>query len=107
MESIIEFLNYVIDFTTQGIYDFFHAAATQITYYVTLWIINAKIFFATVAWEVAQSLLANFNVSQLVNSAWSSLDSQAAGYINFFGLPEAFNIIGQAYVTGFVIRIVA
>ena len=105
MESIIEFINYVIEFTTTGIYDFIHALAVQITYYYTLWAIQAKIYFATIAWEVAQSLLANFNVSSLVNSAWSSLDSKSMGYINFFGLPEAFNMISQAYVTAFVIRI--
>jgi hypothetical protein len=107
MESILEFINRAVEFFNSGLYDWIISFFEQITYYYTIWVIKGKIFFATVAWEVAQSLLVNFNLSSLINSAWSSIDSTTMSYLNFFRLPECINILLQGSVTSFVIRLIA
>lgn len=88
------------------IYDFVTKIfAWAIEWYV-VFLLQGKIFLAKFAWDIAKNIMANIGLSQAINIAWGYLDSQIIGYLTFFRLPEAINILFQALVTKFVLRII-
>lgn len=106
MEAIIEAINRFFEFSSSGIFDFIHSLAVQLQYYFVIWSIKAKVFFLSVSWEVAKTLLSNFGISTLLNNAWSSFDSELVSYLTLLKVPEGLNIIIQAYITKFSMRLI-
>lgn len=106
MDIIFQFIQVVQDFFNNSFFGFIHDLFFQVTVYFVTWSIESKLYFMVVAWDVAQSLLANFQVSQLVNSSWGSIDSRIVSHANFFKIPEAITIIAQSYVTSFILRVI-
>jgi beta-glucanase (GH16 family) len=107
MEFITTFLNDSYEFFNVGFPDWLDALITQLTTYALVATIKTKIYFATIAWEVAQTLLVNLNISSLIQSSWGAIDSTAMSYISAFRLPECLNIMVQGSITSFVIRLLA
>lgn len=105
MEFLIEIFNNFYDYMSTSLSAFFHAVFVKITYYLTIAAIETKILFAGIAWDVAQLLLANFQISELINSAWNNIDSTIMSYMTFFRLPECINVLLQGSITSFVIRL--
>jgi hypothetical protein len=66
--------------------------------------IEFKIFMLKFAWDVAKELLTSLNISPLIASAWSQLDSRVLQFITFFRIPEGINLLISAYTTRFVYR---
>ena len=70
--------------------------------------IIAKIKFMTFmivfTWDVAENIIANIGISDHINSAWSSLDSNLLSTLTFFRLPECLSIVLQAFVTKFSLK---
>ena len=105
METIIDAFNRLFDFANSGIYDFIHAAFVQIQYYFVIWSIKAKTFLLSTSWEVSKTLLANFGISSSINGAWSSLNGSSFSLMTLLKIPESLNIIIQAYITKFSMRL--
>ena len=103
MDSIIESISAFITFMNSGIYDFITSIFSAFVTWFTIASIKAKIFFIGIAWGVAENLLANFELSEHINHAWSDLDSTFLSYLTFFRIPEAINIILQAAITRYVL----
>ncbi|WP_444890267.1 DUF2523 family protein [Microbulbifer sp. DLAB2-AA] len=68
--------------------------------------IEMKIWTAEMAWEVASTILDSFQMSQLVSQAFSGVDSQTMGYINYFRLVDCINILLNAATTRFILSMV-
>jgi len=71
---------------------------------VAMW--KIKLAVLKFAWDVAQEIITSLNISQYINAAWSSLNSQVLSMFVFFRVPEAVNIILSASVTKFVLRFI-
>lgn len=104
MFEVINLLADLLDWFFVGIYDLI----TEAFAYAIEWFMIAKIkfqiFMVQFTWDVAANILNNIGLSELINSAWSSIDSTALGYFTFFRLPEALSIVLQAYVTKFTLK---
>lgn len=96
---MFEFLQAIADFVTTGIFEFFEEAAKYFISTLIIWWIKAQIFGLTFAWEVGQQVLSALNVSQHISSGMSSLSPTVVSAINFFRVPEAFNILLAAGAT--------
>lgn len=105
MDSIVEAINYVLNWLSTGVYEWGEEAMKQATAYYVVAVIKAKIWAVGFAWDVAKIVLANIGLSQYITQAWNHLDSQAVAYLTFFRVPDALNIIIQAYVTRLVLAV--
>lgn len=101
MEFITDWLDWFSDFFTgdgdePSIWE--HAMA-----WITIWWFKIKIAALASFWGVAEAVIDQLNISGSLNSAWASIDSELMGYLTFFRIPEALNIILQARITRFIL----
>lgn len=91
---------------SEGIWDW---AAEVVAYWVewyTIAVIKAKIWAVQFSWSVAENILVNVGISEMLASSWASIDPTMMSYLMFFRLPEGINILLNAVVTRFVMRTV-
>ena len=104
-DAITAFFVNFISFINEGIYSLLTEVFAQLVEWYVIAAIEFKIFVVGFLWGVAQNLLANIELSALINQAWSSIDSQLMSYLTFLRIPEALNILLQASVTRFILRL--
>jgi hypothetical protein len=105
----MDFIDIVIqirDFFTEGIYEFFYEVFREITAWYVIWVLKAKIAALSFAFDVASTIMTNLNLSQHLNSYYSMLDSRTLNYMAFFRLPDALNLLIQAYITRFTLSVI-
>lgn len=89
----------------EGIYDFFEELLEE----AVAWMVIAKMEFMLwtlkFSWGVAKQIMFNLGIGDQLGSAFSSLDPMVLGYLNFFRVPESLNVIVQACITKFVLRV--
>lgn len=77
--------------------------------YAVKWLVYAKIQFilhiVPFSWGIAKAVLDQLNVSQTLNEAWAGLDSYILGWLTYLRVPDAINILLNAYVTRIVMRV--
>lgn len=105
MDTIIDGFQWLIEFFNTGIYDFVKQSMEEFVAWIVIGKIQFQIWTIEFMWSVAKVILVNVGISQMLESAWSGLDSVILGYLNFFRLPDALNIIFQAYVTKVSLRV--
>lgn len=102
---MLELLSDIYEWFTTGIYEF----AVELVAYLVEWIvvgmITAKLWAAVFFWDVAKTILVNVGLSPMIEASWASLDSRLLGHLTFFKIPEAINILLQAIVTRFSMRV--
>jgi hypothetical protein len=103
LDTIIDFFNKILDFIQSGLYEFVTAAFGQFIIYTTIALIKFKLYMMVFAWDVAQQILAQLNITQQLNSAWAGIDSKSMQLVSFFRLPDALNIVLTARVTRYVL----
>lgn len=104
MEALLEGISFITAFLADS-YTWVEQIFIEITSWVVIWSLELKLYAAHLAWGIAEAILANTNLSNQINQAWGSVDSQLLGYLTFFRLPEAINIMLQAHVTKFTLRL--
>lgn len=105
MDTIIDGFQWLIEFFNTGIYDFFKQSMEEFVAWIVIGKIQFQIWAIEFMWGVAKVILVNVGISQMLEAAWGGLDSVLLGYLNFFRLPDALNIIFQAYVTKVSLRV--
>ncbi|MDO9140283.1 MAG: DUF2523 family protein, partial [Methylobacter sp.] len=98
----------------QEIHDFFtidlYILLTQFSSFFIQWLIlgywTLKVKLLFFAWDVAQQLIADLNISVYVNFAWSHLESRTLSMLTFFRVPEAVNILISAGITKYIMRFI-
>ena len=58
------------------------------------------------AWDIAHAILEDVGVFSALSSAWSGLSADALAVLSFFGIPQALNILLNAALTRWVLRMV-
>lgn len=118
MDAIIEFFNYVLAFfgnvgnfftdvmawLQSGLYDFFTEWFSAFMIWSTVGTIRFQIWAVGFAWDVAQQVLDQLNISSALSAAWAQLDSQVLNALTFFNVPDAINVLLSARVTRFVLN---
>lgn len=105
-DQVILFLDQILEFISSGIYDFFTETFAQFIIYSTLASIKFKIFMLEFAWDTAQSIMQQLNISQAINTAFAQLNSNTLSFLTFYKLPECINIVLSAHVTRYVLSII-
>jgi len=118
MDAIIEFFNYVLAFFSNvgmffttiwawlqsGLYDFFTEWFSAFMIWSMVGMIRFQIWAVGFAWDVAQHVLDQLNISSALAAAWSQLDNQVLNALTFFNVPDAINVLLSARVTRFVLN---
>lgn len=99
METITQAFQWLIDFFNTGIYLFFEDLLKEAVAWLVISKIEFQIWSLGFSWDVAKTIMFNLNVSGYIQSAWSSLDGRTLGYLTFFRVPDALNLLIQAYIT--------
>ncbi|MEI6747373.1 MAG: DUF2523 family protein [Methylococcaceae bacterium] len=106
VNSIVDIHQQIDDFRSTGIYQFFTKwFAEFLKWWVVGWY-KFKLQAITFSWDVASEILSSLNLSTVVTSAFSQLDSKVISIISFFRIPEALNMILSAYVTRLVMTFI-
>ncbi len=102
--KVIDFFNQSLDFIYTGIYDFLTEWTAYFIIKATIASIDFKLFMIRFAWDTAKQILQQLNISNAINNAFSSLDSNVVMVLSFLHVPETINLILMALVTKFVLR---
>lgn len=105
-DSIGAFFTMVGAFVTDGIYDFWVWAASQLIELFTLAALNFALWALPFAWEVAKQIIVDLNLSAMIQAAWGQLDSSVLGYATALRISESVNLLISAFVTRFVLRFI-
>lgn len=110
MANLLDVVNSIVDinqelenFRSSGIYQFFTKWFAEFIKWSVVGWYKFKLQSLVFAWDVAQDLLSSLNLSNALNSAFSSIDNRVVSIISFFRIPEAINIILSAYTTRLVL----
>lgn len=98
------FFSDIWDYIQNGLYDFFTEWFAAFVIWSTVAEVKFKLFAIQFAWDVAQNILAQLNISSALAAAWSSIDSDLLNALTFFNIPDAINVILSARVTRFVLN---
>lgn len=105
MESLIDGVQWLIDYFNTGIYSFVKETLQELVSWIVIAKLEFQILMLEFSWGVAKNVLVNLGISQMIESSWASLDSDVLGYLTFFRVPEAFNLILNAYTTKIVLKV--
>ncbi len=89
----------------EGIYGFFEELLQE----AVAWLVIAKLEFMLwtlqFSWGVAKQILVNVGVGDYIADAFTGVDPMLMGYLNFFRVPESINMLLQALITRFTLRV--
>lgn len=102
---MFDFFNYLWDWLTGGVYDLLvNFLALCLEWGTAQWF-RGKLFMLELSWNVAQQVLVDLDFTSQIDSAISSVPSEARSLIYYLQLPEAVNMIISAGVTKWILRI--
>ncbi len=107
MEAILAALQWLADFFGGGgdsLRDLIVEASVWIIKKVAIWKIQSQLWAIDIAWSAAKSILEDLQVFSTLTSAYSGLDDGTRNILAFFKIPQAINVILNAGVTKFVMR---
>ena len=102
--AITEFRQDIENIRSTGIYEFFTKVFAEYIKWAIVGWYKFKLESIIFAYDVASEILSSLNLSQVVDSAFNSLDSRVAKFVAFFRIPEALNLIFSAYTTRVVMN---
>jgi len=106
MDWLLVPITQLIDFITNGIYDFTIETFQFLMLKLTLFTIEAVSFFITFAWDITKLIFDQVGITDSLQQAWSYLDSGMLSTLSFFGIPDVINIITTAFLTSFLLKFV-
>lgn len=106
MDSIIEYLQSMLEFRDSGIYQFLTEVFGEFVIWLTVGAIKFKTFMVVFAWDVAQEILNSLNISSALQAAWGALDSKLLMMVTYLKIPDAINVLISARVTRYVLDII-
>jgi hypothetical protein len=97
---------FIVDFFDKDIYPLITKTVAEWIKASLIQTIEFKIWALGFSWDVAKDLLISLNISPLIASAWSSLDSKLLQFLTFFRIPDGINLLLTAWATRFVYRFI-
>lgn len=106
MDAFTNFFDYIQDWLNSGIYGLLTDFAAYFIKQAVLSYLALLNFAIPFAWGIAKSIIADLNLSALINSAWDDLPSSSQAIATAFKIPEVINTAVTGFVTKFVLRFV-
>ena len=104
--SVFDALTDITNWFSDGLYEAADNVFQRMAAWVIIWILEAKLFMLGLGIDVAELFIEALGISELLNSAFSSLDSKISNFVYYLKIPEAINILISAYATRFVMDLV-
>jgi len=104
--SVFDALTDITSWFSDGLYEAADNLFQRMAAWVIIWILEAKLFMLGLGIEIAELFIEALGISDLLNSAFSSLDSKVSNFVYYLKIPEAINILISAYTTRFVMSLV-
>lgn len=101
MEQVIEFFNYTIDLI-KNLPNNSDSFMERFILWLIIGYFELKIHAIEISYSIATAILSGLNISDLINSHWSGMNSSIKGAITYLRIPESINIILSAMLTRFV-----
>jgi len=102
--SGIELLNDLMGFFT-SFWNVLLDLIDYLTFVALRFYIDSKIMMVELAYDVANSILVNYEVYTLISNAFNQLPPDLAYSAHVFGIVEAVRIVVDASATAFVLRV--
>lgn len=102
--AITEFRQDVENIRSTGIYEFFTKVFAEYIKWAVVGWYKFKLQSIVFAYDVASEILTSYNLKEVVEQAFSSLDGRLVKIISFLRIPEAINMILSAYTTRLVLN---
>lgn len=104
--SVFDALTDIAGWFADGLYETADNVFQRIAVWVIVWMLEAKLFMLGFGIEIAELFIEALGISEVLNDAFSSLDSKISNFIYYLRIPEAINILLSAYATRFVMGLV-
>lgn len=104
--AIIDFFVLLSDWIGNGIYDFVKEGFAWIFAKGIILYIKFKIMVISYSYGIAKTVVEGLNISDYLTEALSNFPSTILNSIMFFRIPEAINIIMNAFIARFVLRFI-
>lgn len=101
---MLDFLTWIKDWFTSGIYEFFTNAFASLIEWLILGFLDYAIWAVQFSWDIAKVVLADLHISEHLNTAFSALPPEVAEKVRYFRLPEAIVNILSGLVGKIVFR---
>lgn len=106
LDQILSFFQFVWDFLSTGIYDLIKEGLVVLTKAAIYSWVQIQLLALEVAYEAAQDIVTDIGVTQFVRQRYSGIPSETAAVLEFFGVPQALNILFSALSTRFALKFV-
>lgn len=97
INSVTDFFNFIWEFVSSGIYQFFKDIFVILTKLMIYSWLQTKIFMLDVALEVVKEIVEETGIAALVRSAWSSIPADVQGTLSFFKIPQGLTLVFSAF----------
>lgn len=101
-----DFFNYIADFFSSGIYDFFGDLLVALLEWVVVLLLSTTKFCVSFGWGIVKVIIQDLNLSGSINSAWSGLPADVRFILVSFRIPEGINIIFSSFITRFILNLI-
>lgn len=101
-----EFFTWITSFFSTGIYDLITSATAQLVEWLTIMKLETMLWCIKFGWDVAVKVINNIGLSAAIQAAWGRLDSELLNALMWFRVPDAINMMVNAFGTRFVLRFI-
>lgn len=103
---MLDTLHQILAWFDNGIYQFFVELTAYLIEKITIMYLKWTLAALTFSWDVAQQILVDLQISQMLSSMWNNFDSDTLNLITWLKMPDFVNTVLTAYVTRFVMRFI-
>lgn len=105
MGEILDAIQAIYDVLTGDWYSWIQELFAQFLLWIAAGWVYMKIAAIQFFWGVGQSLLDQLNISAVLNQYWGMMDSNLMGFLTRYKFPEALNMIMNAAIVNFLMRL--
>ena len=103
---MLDALNGIYDWLTNGIFSFFSSAFSSLMEWLVVTAIHQMTWAIQFAWGIAQNVIQDLHISEQLNNSWSFLPASYKNSLTFFRIPEVLLNLISAYITKFVLKFI-
>lgn len=106
VDQVLVFFQSIWDFVAVGVYVFVKDLFVVWTKAAIYAYFTGMMFAMDVAYTASREIIESFGVSNIIRNGFSGLPADVQGGLNYFGVPQAINIIFSGLSTRFCMQFV-
>jgi hypothetical protein len=102
MDTVYEILVLIYEFFIYGSYEAFVEFFSFAIQLFTQWMFEFYKMMLIFSWDIAKNIISDLSITQVISQMFSHFDSDILDVLMYFKVPDAFNVIVNAFVTKYV-----